>query len=85
MSTLQTALQEVGFQPTLLMGKPIVAQEIEKLAEYNRTMFNLPARKVQVTYQGGWYRARYAGGSMSTFGRTPASATRALKFWQGGQ
>jgi hypothetical protein len=38
-------------------------------------------RKVVIVYQGGIYRARYEGMSNVTFGKTPAQAASALKFF----
>lgn len=39
-------------------------------------------RKVVLTKQGGYVRARYSGEAVSVFGRTTKEATSNLKFWR---
>ncbi|MFY9909125.1 MAG: hypothetical protein WAK56_04755 [Candidatus Sulfotelmatobacter sp.] len=39
--------------------------------------------QIQVQYQGGWYRARFAGRSQSTFGESECEAKERLEYWQG--
>lgn len=89
MSGLQQALQEVGYQPTPHVRLRTLRREAEREAKTSPITIETfgdgvepisKPRKVVVTEQGGYFRARYAGTAVSTFGPTAKEATHALKF-----
>lgn len=62
-----------------------ITSELEKLWEHNRTMLPTPPRKLQITKQSNFFRARYEGEAVSVFvdDDDPRRAERALRFFRG--
>lgn len=60
-----------------------ITTELEKLWAHNRTMLPPHQRKIQISKQANWYRARYEGEAVSVFVDDPHKAERALKFFRG--
>jgi hypothetical protein len=78
-TTMQTALQEIGYQPTFFRTHD-TARALGKALDGVITPF-IKRRKVQVKYQGGIYIARFEGMRNAAFGNTPSDATSSLKMW----
>ena len=62
-----------------------ITAEVNKLWEHNKRMFRVQPRKIVVQRAGAHHRAFFDGGAtgMSTFGGTPETAIKLLKFWEG--
>jgi len=56
------------------------AELFEKLVEDVISPIRRP-RTIQVTEQGGFYRARFDGEAISCFGNSPTQATKKLKYF----
>lgn len=90
MSTIQEALQDVGYKPPTRRQMRrhninLFATEerptIEKIIDRVIDPITRPL-KVQVQRAGGYYRARFEGRQISCFGLTPEQATKNLKFFE---
>ncbi len=60
-----------------------VFEAVQQMAERNRKVFNLPARKIIVTKAGELFRARYEGHKTAVFVYEPEHASKKLKFFDG--
>jgi hypothetical protein len=87
MSTLQQALQNVGYKPSLNREarKNLEREQItEALHRFLDGVLGplIKPRNIQIQKIGSHYRARYAGESACCFGTTSTEATSRLKFWE---
>jgi len=91
MSTMQECLEQVGYKPTGLRAR--LLNNAKQKKETPRPLASLEAlvdgvidpitkpRRVVVTEQGGYFRARHDGEAVSVFGTTQKEAINNLKFF----
>ena len=58
-----------------------IAEEVQKLWDFNKACFPTPPRKIQIQRAGSHYKARWAGRPNFTFGPNPAVAEKLLRHW----